>query len=124
MQRQDRKAREKVAHLPPELRPVLIGIAAMAAKVKNGPRDSEWVEEHVAPLIESYQPLSEIAISAGRNDGGSFALLHAQLVTIRTFVPREGRGPAELAHSARQQTDAAAEAEVLAQALLRKLDGV
>jgi hypothetical protein len=81
MQRNDTKAR-KSSHLPPELRPLLLEIAVVCGQVQSKPRDREWVEKYVTPLVDRYSPLADLVIVANKNDGGTFALLEANLNAV------------------------------------------
>lgn len=122
MQRNDAKARKRVAHLPPELRPLLLEIAAVCGQVQSRPRDREWVEEHVTPLVERYRPLADLVIAANKNDGGTFALLGANLEAVCVYTASEYQSPAEVAHYATKQTNSARGAIETAHTLLRKFE--
>jgi hypothetical protein len=72
------------AHLPPELRAVLIEVMVVARQVATAPRDRAWTNEHVNPLVKTLAPLSGMVMAVDRNDGLLVQLIRIQLQNVES----------------------------------------
>lgn len=124
-QRAERRRREATAHLPPELRPLLIDLVETLGQVERSPRSREWTEQHVEPQRARLEPLMAITGTADdlRRSNGRLTLLHATLHGVRScaFDGALEKPPANIATDAVEQRRLATEGIATARGLLREM---
>lgn len=93
-QRKDRRHREALKHIPPEIRPLLLDICDVARMLERRARPATWIREEVEPLYERWETLAHVAVSAMKGDHLDFAevsMLLSRLVLEP--VPEVDRNP-------------------------------
>lgn len=121
--RKEKTKRQRLALLPPELRPLLIEIIDALGKLERSPRDLDWIEANIEPLRERLEPLQGVVgtIADLNQFGGTGTLLSASLRGVYAAASRPGypADPAQAAMSAIQQKEMAQTGKQAATTLMR-----
>lgn len=78
-QRKDRRHREALNHIPPEIRPLLLDICDVARTLEQRAKPATWIRENVKPLYEQWETLAHVAVSAMKGDHLDFAEVSVRL---------------------------------------------
>lgn len=117
----ERERKASIAHLPPELRPILLDIVVPVETLTYGPQNQAWTAENIEPLRSRIDPLVTLVLDVGHEDGGTLNTIHRGLRTIHAYAETEHQSPGRVAHGVHVQMEEAKKVLECSKELLRKL---
>lgn len=88
------RAQRRNGHIPPEVRPLLIEMSQVAERLIKRRQLPPWIDEHVFPLRERWEPLAHLTLSADKGDHFQLAAISYHLHSLTLWrIPEIDHDP-------------------------------